>query len=68
VFIICCGISLFSAMLHTVEVTSTAEVAEHWRGKYDILVRPASSVSDVERDTHLVEGNYLGELLWGNYG
>jgi ABC-type antimicrobial peptide transport system permease subunit len=65
VFIICCGISLFSAMLHTVEVTSTAEVAEHWRGKYDILVRPASSVSDVERDTHLVEGNYLGSSYGG---
>ncbi|NMC46892.1 MAG: M28 family peptidase [Chloroflexi bacterium] len=65
VFIICCGISLFSAMLHTVEVTSTAEVAQHWRGKYDILVRPASSVSDVERDTRLVEGNYLGSSYGG---
>ncbi|HAF60899.1 MAG TPA: hypothetical protein DCK95_01065 [Anaerolineaceae bacterium] len=65
VFIICCGISLFSAMLHTVEVTSTAEVAEHWRGKYDILVRSESSVSDVERETQLVEGNYLGTSYGG---
>lgn len=65
VFIICTGISLFSAMLHTVEVTSTAEVSEHWRGKYDILVRPDSSVTEVERETQLVEGNYLGTAYGG---
>ena len=65
VFIICSGISLFSAMLHTIEVTSTAEVAEHWRGKYDILVRSESSVSDAERETRLVEGNYLGTSYGG---
>ncbi len=39
---------------------STQQVSEHWRGAYDILVRPQSAVSRLESDSGLVEGNYLG--------
>lgn len=58
--LLCLGISIFSAAIQSVEIKSDAQLSEHWRGKYDILVRPETSVSAVETETHLVEGNYLG--------
>jgi hypothetical protein len=36
------------------------EVDAHWRGIYDILVRPAGAQLDIETTNGLVEPNYLG--------
>jgi len=58
--VICVGLSTFAISAHTLEVTATTKVSEHWRGAYDILVRPPSSILEIERKTKLVEGNYLG--------
>lgn len=58
--IICSGLSTFASAAQSYEVKSTQQVSEHWRGAYDILVRPQSAVSRLESDSGLVEGNYLG--------
>mgnify|MGYP000070726904 CR=1 FL=1 len=58
--IICAGLSTFAAAAQTLEVTATARVSEHWRGAYDLLVRPPQAASETERRLGLVEGNYLG--------
>jgi hypothetical protein len=58
--IVCIGLSTFAISAHTLEVTATTKVSEHWRGAYDILVRPISSILEIEKKTGLVEGNYLG--------
>ncbi|RMF47554.1 MAG: FtsX-like permease family protein [Anaerolineae bacterium] len=44
----------------SVEISTRTEVSEHWRGAYDLLVRPPQAVSPLEKETGLVEGNYLG--------
>ena len=42
------------------QVRLATDVDEHWRGLYDILVRPADSHLDLERTNGLVEPNFLG--------
>lgn len=64
-FVISTGIATFSATIQTTEVRSKADISEHWRGKYDILVRSEASVSKVEAEFHLVEGNYLASSSGG---
>lgn len=58
--VICAGLSTFAAAAQTLEVTARTRVSEHWRGAYDLLVRPPAAVSEVEQRLGLVEGNYLG--------
>lgn len=58
--VICAGLSTFAAAAQTLEVTATARVSEHWRGAYDLLVRPPAAVSQTEQQLGLVEANYLG--------
>lgn len=38
----------------------TGEVDAHWRGLYDILVRPRGAQLDIEKTGGLVEPNFLG--------
>ncbi len=58
--VICSGLATFTAAAQSVQVTASEQVSEHWRGVYDILVRPQTSVSSLETQTGMVEGNYLG--------
>lgn len=58
--IICSGLSTFASAAQSFEVKSSQQVSEHWRGAYDILVRPQNAISQVEMESGLVEGNYLG--------
>ena len=58
--VLCAGLSTIAAAAQTSEISANVETSEHWRGAYDILVRPNSAVSDPEKKTGLVEGNYLG--------
>ncbi len=63
--VISIGISTFSGTLQTAEVKSNSEISLHWRGKYDILVRPEASVTLAEAESQLVEGNYLSSSFGG---
>jgi cell division protein FtsX len=58
--VICAGLSTFAASAQSLSVTTNAIVSEHWRGAFDLLIRPPASISNIERKTGLVEGNYLG--------
>ncbi|MBD8520505.1 hypothetical protein [Lysinibacillus fusiformis] len=40
-------------------------IAEHGRGTYDILIRPSSSRSNVEKKLGMVEENYIGDSKGG---
>ncbi|MCR8854072.1 hypothetical protein [Lysinibacillus fusiformis] len=40
-------------------------IAEHGRGTYDILIRPSSSRSNVEKKVGMVEENYIGDSKGG---
>ncbi|MGE7835258.1 hypothetical protein [Viridibacillus arvi] len=40
-------------------------IAEHGRGTYDILIRPTSSRSNVEKKVGMVEENYIGDSQGG---
>ncbi|MDD5370455.1 MAG: hypothetical protein PHQ40_15335, partial [Anaerolineaceae bacterium] len=63
--IFCTGLATFVAASQTVEVTAKTDLSEHWRGAYDLLVRPASAIPAVEARTGVVEGNYLGTPAGG---
>ncbi len=54
------GLSTFAATTQSVDISTRSAISEHWRGTYDLLVRPPQAVSAWERETGLVEGNYLG--------
>lgn len=41
------------------EARLSAEINAHWRGAYDILVRPKGATLDLERTNGLVEPNFL---------
>ncbi len=58
--VICTGLATFSATAQSMSVTTQTVVSEHWRGAYDLLIRPPSAISQMELETGLVEGNYLG--------
>ncbi|MEW6568799.1 MAG: hypothetical protein AB1449_11675, partial [Chloroflexota bacterium] len=53
------GASTFAAVAQSLEATAQADVSEHWRGAYDLLVRPAYAQLELEQQTGVVEGNYL---------
>ncbi|MFA1737908.1 hypothetical protein [Lysinibacillus fusiformis] len=40
-------------------------IAEHGRGTYDILIRPSSSRSNIEKKVGMVEENYIGDSKGG---
>jgi hypothetical protein len=63
--VICVGLSTFAAARQTVEVTTASSVSQHWRGAYDILIRPDSAITEIERKAGVVEGNYLGTPAGG---
>lgn len=47
--------------IHEGAITRVAGVVDaHWRGAYDILVRPAGTRLDLERTNGLVEPNFVG--------
>ncbi|GAB4521310.1 MAG: hypothetical protein Fur0018_01660 [Anaerolineales bacterium] len=54
------GLSTFAATTESIEIATHATVSEHWRGAYDLLVRPPQSVLPTEKAYGVVEGNYLG--------
>lgn len=56
---VCVGLSTFAAAAQTSETNANIQVSQHWRGAYDILVRPASASQQAENHENLVEGNYL---------
>ena len=58
--VICIGSLSFIILIETAQNKATVQVAQHWRGAYDLLVRPASSKTVLEEKTKLVEENYLG--------
>ena len=58
--VICVGLTTFVAMAQSIEISSMAEVSEHWRGTYDLLVRAKSSVSETEKELGIVNGNFMG--------
>lgn len=49
-----------SSVAASAQVQLATQVNAHWRGIYDILVRPAGSVLGLERTNGLVEPNFLG--------
>jgi hypothetical protein len=57
-------IALLAATSAGIHQTATIRVAalvdEHWRGAYDILVRPAGTRLDLEQTNGLVEPNFVG--------
>ncbi len=54
------GLSTFAATTQSVEFSVRTSISEHWRGAYDLLIRPPQAVLPTEAETGLVEGNYLG--------
>lgn len=54
------GLATFATAAQMQEVIATDVVSEHWRGAFDLLVRPSAVVSPLETQEGLVEGNYLG--------
>ncbi len=54
------GLSTFAATTQSVEFSVRTSISEHWRGAYDLLVRPPQAIQPTESESGLVEGNYLG--------
>ena len=46
--VICTGLATFSATAQSMSVTTQTVVSEHWRGAYDLLIRPPSAISQME--------------------
>lgn len=59
------GLLSFLMILRSIEVKTTAQVSQHWRGVYDLLIRPQPSITSLERELQMVEGNYLGAARGG---
>jgi putative ABC transport system permease protein len=53
------GLSTYVAANQNAAVKVSATLDEHWRGAYDILVRPNDAVQPMERQYGVVESNYL---------
>lgn len=64
VFAVTSFVTLTSAS-ETQRLTTTATVQDNFRVGFDILVRPASSVSAFEKDNALVRGGFLGGVYGG---
>ncbi len=53
------GLSTYVSANQNAIVTVNTTLDEHWRGTYDILVRPKDAQSDIEKKYGVVESNYL---------
>lgn len=53
------GLSTYVSANQNASVRVSAALDEHWRGAYDILVRPNDAVQPTERQYGVVESNYL---------
>lgn len=53
------GLSTFVSANQDAKVKIRTTIDEHWRGAFDILVRPTYAVQPTERQYGLVESNYL---------
>lgn len=62
------GLSTYVAANQNASVKVSSTLDEHWRGAYDILVRPNDAVQPTERQYGLVEGNYLSAATSGITG
>jgi putative ABC transport system permease protein len=56
---------LLTSAVTTSELRVRGRVAHNFRAAYDVLVRPAGSFSQVERERGLVQQNYLGGIFGG---
>lgn len=59
------GLSTYVAADQNATVRASATLDEHWRGTYDILVRPKDAVQATEREHGVVESNYLSAASSG---
>jgi hypothetical protein len=57
--------TLLTSAARTSQLTVKRVVAENFRPAYDILVRPAGSFTDLEKDRGLVRQNYLSGIQGG---
>jgi len=64
-FVVGLGFSFFAAMAKTTAWRVTEQLEGRWQTAYDILVRPAGSANQVERDHDLIEANYLSTVSGG---
>lgn len=53
------GLSTYVSANQNASVRVSSAINQHWRGAYDILVRPKDSVQPIEQEYGLVESNYL---------
>lgn len=53
------AIPLSLSTLMEMNATIEADIREHGRGSYDLLIRPADSQANVEQELNLVEENYV---------
>lgn len=58
------GFTVLTGSTETARLRVTGTVAEHFRGAYDILVRPAGARTELEEQRQLVRPNFLS----GGYG
>jgi hypothetical protein len=58
------GFTVLTGSTETARLQVTGTVGEHYRGPYDILVRPAGARTDLEEQRQLVRPNFLS----GGYG
>lgn len=59
------GFTLLTATVTTSELRVRKTVSGNFRGAYDILVRPAASFTQLEREKGLVRDNYLSGIFGG---
>lgn len=53
------GLSTYVSANQESTVHVSTALDEHWRGAYDILIRPGNAIQPVEQNFGLVESNYL---------
>lgn len=56
---------VLTGAVETSRLETVGAVEEHYRGQYDILVRPQGSQTDLERDAGLVRANHLSGIYGG---
>lgn len=56
---------LLTSAASTSELKVTGTIAQNWKTAYDILVRPAGSITPIERERGLVRSNYLSGSFGG---
>ncbi|MFW6090697.1 MAG: FtsX-like permease family protein [Actinomycetota bacterium] len=56
---------VLTGAVETSRLETVGTVEEHFRGQYDLLVRPPGSQSELERDAGLVRANHLSGIYGG---